>query len=210
VSRLNEVLSRLGALGVLGLGVLLFCLPFYFSALRPAERELDAQGQAAQRLRARGPFHGVAIDDRAAELLRFYTLLRRDTWQLGYLPTTAHDCLIQPMIDRINEGATLDDFKAVINKKCSQWLNDAKMAGNLRPATLFAADKFEGYLQEAKRNKTATARPTETRMLQGIELLGFGLDVLTKFDEDKFQEFCAKNKVSANDIEAIRLRAKRQ
>ena len=75
MSRLNEILSRLGALGVLGLGVLLFCLPFYFSALRPAERELDAQGQAAQRLRARGPFHGVAIDDRAAELLRFYTLL---------------------------------------------------------------------------------------------------------------------------------------
>ncbi len=35
--------------------------------------------------------------------IRFYTLLRRDTWALGYLPCNAHDCLIQPMIDYIQE-----------------------------------------------------------------------------------------------------------
>lgn len=33
--------------------------------------------------------------------IRFYTLLRRDTWQLGYLPTNAHDCLINPLAARI-------------------------------------------------------------------------------------------------------------
>lgn len=75
MSRANELLDRLGAFGVLGIGVLLFCLPFYFSALRPAEQELSAQRDAAERLRGRGPFRAVAVDDRAADLLRFYALL---------------------------------------------------------------------------------------------------------------------------------------
>lgn len=75
MSRINEVLGRLGALGVLGIGVLLFCLPFYFSALAPAERELSAQREAAERLRGRGPFRAVSVDNRADELLRFYALL---------------------------------------------------------------------------------------------------------------------------------------
>lgn len=75
MSRVNQVLSRLGVLGVLGIGVLIFCLPFYFGTLRPAERELNAQRAAAERLRTRGPFRGVAADDRAGDLLRFYALL---------------------------------------------------------------------------------------------------------------------------------------
>jgi len=75
VSRIDEFLGRLGVFGVLGIGVLLFCLPFYFSALRPAEQALVAERDAAERLRGRGPYRGVAVDDRAGELLRFYALL---------------------------------------------------------------------------------------------------------------------------------------
>jgi hypothetical protein len=75
VSRAEDVLGRLGTLGVLGIGVLLFCLPFYFSALRPAEQELAAQRDAAERLRSRGPFRAVTADARADDLLRFYALL---------------------------------------------------------------------------------------------------------------------------------------
>lgn len=75
MSRVNQVLSRLGVLGVLGIGVLMFCLPFYFGTLRPAEQELDAQRVAAERLRKRGPFRSVGVDDRAGELIRFYALL---------------------------------------------------------------------------------------------------------------------------------------
>jgi isorenieratene synthase len=33
--------------------------------------------------------------------IRFYTMLRRDTWRLEYFPSNTHDCLIQPLIDRI-------------------------------------------------------------------------------------------------------------
>lgn len=48
---------------------------------------------------------------------------------------------------RTKEGFTLEDFKTVIDKKTSQWLNDKKMCAYLRPETLFGT-KFEGYLNE--------------------------------------------------------------
>lgn len=48
---------------------------------------------------------------------------------------------------RINEGFTVDDFKAVIDNKCSSWLGDSKWEKYLRPETLFGS-KFEGYLNE--------------------------------------------------------------
>lgn len=48
---------------------------------------------------------------------------------------------------RYKEGFTLDDFKTVIDIKCSQWISDPKMSIYLRPETLFGT-KFEGYLNE--------------------------------------------------------------
>lgn len=49
---------------------------------------------------------------------------------------------------RLSEGFTLDDFKRVIDVKCSQWLSDKKMKSYLRPETLFNASHFESYLNE--------------------------------------------------------------
>jgi hypothetical protein len=46
VRRLRRLLDALGPLGVTGVGILVFCLPFYFSSIVPAEREL------ARRMRA--------------------------------------------------------------------------------------------------------------------------------------------------------------
>lgn len=71
---LRFLLSRLGAAGVLGLGVLVFCVPFYFSALRPAERELDAKRTASERSRVRAPARQVGLDSRAEQLETFYAL----------------------------------------------------------------------------------------------------------------------------------------
>ena len=48
---------------------------------------------------------------------------------------------------RFNEGYKLEDFKKVIDIKCSAWLKDEKMNIYLRPETLFS-NKFEGYLNE--------------------------------------------------------------
>lgn len=46
---------------------------------------------------------------------------------------------------RINDGATIDDLKLVIDKKCDEWLG-TDMAKNLRPSTLFRPANFENYL----------------------------------------------------------------
>lgn len=54
---------------------------------------------------------------------------------------------------RMKEGFTVDDFKTVIDKKTTLWLNDTKMVAYLRPETLFSP-KFEGYLNE----RVSTAR----------------------------------------------------
>jgi len=48
---------------------------------------------------------------------------------------------------RLEDGFIVDNFKKVIDIKCSQWLNDEKMSIYLRPETLFGA-KFESYLNE--------------------------------------------------------------
>lgn len=50
---------------------------------------------------------------------------------------------------RLNEGATVDDVKAVIDSKYADWCNDDTMRKFLRPETLFNATKFAGYLGAA-------------------------------------------------------------
>ena len=72
--RLNALLARLGLPGVLGVGVLLAAAGFYFSAVAPVEREIDAQRLAAERLRARTPYQPVSAGGREEELQRFYAL----------------------------------------------------------------------------------------------------------------------------------------
>lgn len=52
---------------------------------------------------------------------------------------------------REREGFTLDDFKAVIDKKCAEWMG-CDMEKYLRPETLFGP-KFEGYLNAKGRGK---------------------------------------------------------
>lgn len=57
---------------------------------------------------------------------------------------------------RLNEGYTVDDFKAVIDKKTEEW-KGTEMAQYLRPETLFGT-KFESYLNAPKASrKTAQA-----------------------------------------------------
>lgn len=48
---------------------------------------------------------------------------------------------------RIREGATIDDFKCVIDKKRQEW-QSTEHAKYLRPQTLFAAKHFDSYLNQ--------------------------------------------------------------
>lgn len=48
---------------------------------------------------------------------------------------------------RIAEGYTFEDFKKVIDTKCSDWIG-TKWEQYLRPQTLFNSEKFESYLNQ--------------------------------------------------------------
>ena len=61
---------------------------------------------------------------------------------------------------RVNEGFTIDDFKRVIDKKGSDWLEDPQMNTYLRPSTLFGT-KFESYLNATTGNEMADAAISE-------------------------------------------------
>lgn len=54
---------------------------------------------------------------------------------------------------RMDEGFTLDDFKKVINGRCTAWKNDPRMKEYLRPSTLFGT-KFESYLNAGTAART--------------------------------------------------------
>lgn len=62
---------------------------------------------------------------------------------------------------RLTESFTVEDFKAVIDQKVSDWANDPKMSEYLRPATLFGP-KFESYLN-ARSAGDSLKQPTERR-----------------------------------------------
>ena len=74
MNRLESWLRALVVAGVLGLGVLFACALFYFSAVRPAQSELAARRDAAERLKNREPVKSVSADPRVEELQRFYEL----------------------------------------------------------------------------------------------------------------------------------------
>ena len=48
---------------------------------------------------------------------------------------------------RLADGYTLEDFKTVIDVKCAEWLG-GDYEKYLRPTTLFASGKFDGYLNQ--------------------------------------------------------------
>jgi hypothetical protein len=70
--RLDALLRRLGAAGIVGLGVLIACAAFYVSTVVPREEEAAAQRLALERLKTRAPQRPTATSARADELRRFY------------------------------------------------------------------------------------------------------------------------------------------
>lgn len=80
----------------------------------------------------------------AAEIIRYLNQKANKSFDENLL---AHAKFINA---RMKEGATVEDFKAVIDIKVFQWLDDNHMDKNLRPKTLFNSENFDGYLQEAK------------------------------------------------------------
>lgn len=55
---------------------------------------------------------------------------------------------LEIIIARLNDGASFEDCRSVIAKKCREWKGDEKMTNYLRPATLFNRTKFAQYQGE--------------------------------------------------------------
>jgi hypothetical protein len=70
----RNIAETFGAAGVLGIGLMVFCVLFYFSGVKPLQRELAEQQAAAERLKTRTPVQLVTSRDRAEDLRRFYGL----------------------------------------------------------------------------------------------------------------------------------------
>jgi len=51
---------------------------------------------------------------------------------------------------RLKSGATIEELRAVVAKKCREWIGDAKMSQFLRPKTLFNATNFANYQGELR------------------------------------------------------------
>lgn len=86
-----------------------------------------------------------------------------------YKPTSKK---IQSLISaRMNEGFTLEDFKAVIDIKCAQWLHDAKMSEYLRPSTLFGT-KFEEYLNSGNGKEAGSRGINQNSRPAAVERIG--------------------------------------
>ena len=97
-TRVNALLHRLGAAGVLGVGLLLACAGFWASALKPAQEELAAQRAVVQRLNSRAPYQPVGGGGREDELRRFH----------GLFPPAAGLTAELERLHRLARGARLD------------------------------------------------------------------------------------------------------
>jgi len=72
---------------------------------------------------------------------------------------------------RFSEGRTLEDFKKVIDVKCSEWLGKKDRDGKrldvyLRPNTLFSPTNFENYLNQCVNQKQPSMEPVRLTMVE--------------------------------------------
>jgi len=74
-----------------------------------------------------------------------------------FRPTPTHKNVIKA---RLKEGHTIEEMYCVIEWQTYSWQQDASMAKYLRPATLFQASKFDGYLQDV---------PNDIRQKHGLD-----------------------------------------
>lgn len=92
------------------------------------------------------PINGKANQTLQADACSILTYLNEKASR-AYKPVDAN---IKLILARLKEGAAVDELRAVVDRKCIQWLGDEKMAQYLRPATLFNATKFAQYAGEAE------------------------------------------------------------
>lgn len=80
------------------------------------------------------------------QALEILTFLNEKTGR-NYRPVKANIGMIEA---RLKEGATVEELRAVVAKKCREWTGNETMQIYLRPATLFNSTKFAQYQGELR------------------------------------------------------------
>lgn len=81
---------------------------------------------------------------------------------------------------RLKAGATVDDFRKVIDHKAEKWGHDERMSEYLRPQTLFSPSHFESYLNEANRPKVSNAGTKGNKFTEYEQRTDYDFDELEK------------------------------
>ena len=84
----------------------------------------------------------IPVDQKASNVLTMFNALTFS----GLRPLPGN---MKHINARLKEGYELEDFKAVIQHKYAQWVNNPKFAHCIRPQTFFSQN-FDAYLQKSK------------------------------------------------------------
>ncbi len=89
---------------------------------------------------------------------------------------------------RLKEGYTPADFKAVIDKKVTEWINNPEMSKYLRPTTLFGP-KFESYLNQKSVNSRQYQKYGTKRVEKGTDWSKHQASTETNVSSDDLKNF---------------------
>ena len=89
---------------------------------------------------------------------------------------------------RLKEGYTPADFKAVIDKKVAEWINNPEMSKYLRPTTLFGP-KFESYLNQKSVNPMQYQKYGTKRVEKGTDWSKHQASTETNVSSDDLKNF---------------------
>lgn len=101
--------------------------------------------------KARRDTKGSDLKKQAVEVLEFLN----EQAGKSFRPVESNLKLIMA---RLRTGATVQNCKGVIVRKCRDWLGDPEMVKYLRPETLFNATKFESYLGQRRSEAVCDAK----------------------------------------------------
>lgn len=119
-------------------------------------------------------------------------------WRIRAKFRTSSEGQFKHISARVDEGATLEDFKHVIEAKAQQWLHHPEMAKYLRPATLFNSEKFWGYVNEPIAKIISDPAATSfSKWLPEEEDL-YGRMVAEEYDKKK-ASYMAENGISGEE-----------
>lgn len=115
----------------------------------------------------------------------YHSLLKSKTHP-KYTPDSVPKAYLEHISARVNEGATMEELKAVCYFKHKEWGTDQRMRKYLRAGTLFLKSNFEKYLAEHGHKIPKMKAVSTTRQREIIkELNSYGVKGIANDQTDR-------------------------